>query len=194
MLSDSPQKPRTARRLPYVAVTTIAAAALGVGAIGAVSLGAAFTDQAQVDGQQVATATVDIEAGVVRTAAPLDATNLLPGDTVATAIEIRNAGSADVYYTLSALLPEPDPLTDALNLQITVGGVTETRSLSSWTTGALQIAVPLASGATAHAQVSVTLPYGAPDSLQRAATAFSVVVEAIQAQNTPAPTAGWASR
>lgn len=182
------------RRFAMIAV--VAAAALTLGAIGAFTIGAAFTASSSVGGQSVTTATVEIDASTASNSTPINATQLLPGDSVSSIVNVSNTGTTDLYYTITAT-PDEDhntALSNVLSVQITVGSITETRTLSSWSAGVLQIATPLPAGATDKAEIHVSLPSGASNSLQGRTSGFSIDIAAIQARNTTAPNAGWSPR
>jgi hypothetical protein len=187
-LTEAPPISR-ARRVGLVAVALAAAAAL---ATGGVIAGAYFTSQATVSGQTVGTATVEIGAGTATTSAVLDVPSLLPGDTEPTTITLENTGTEAVYYTVS--LPKAAAgdaaLEDALQVTVTAGTETTTRSLTAWQGGTYQFGTALAAGADIPVTVEITLPIGADNSLQTLDAGFSVTFDAIQARNTTV-TAGW---
>jgi len=189
---------RPSRRRTWVIAggAAVAAAALTCGGLAAT--GAFFTSQATVAGQQVSTATVEIAAGTAASSSPIDVPSLLPGDTASTTIDLANTGSEGVYYAIR--LPRTaggaSGLESALQVTTTVGSATETRSLSSWQDGALQIGPALAAGAHQTVTVTVALPSTVGDTqqgvdMQDRSTGFTVQVDAIQARNTTAPTGGW---
>lgn len=187
--STASAAPRRARTFLIAAAAVAGAAALTVGGVYA---GAYFTSQATVGGQTVGTATVEIEAGTAATSAVLAVPSLLPGDTETTVITLENTGSEDVYYTVS--LPEAadgdGPLADALQVTVTAGTETHTRSLTAWQGGAYQFGVALAAGASIDLTVGVALAGTADDSLQGLGAGFAVTIDAIQARNQTV-TAGW---
>lgn len=181
------------RRRAVVAIAIPAAAAAVVwGGLGATS--AFFTSEATVTGQTVGAATVQIAAGVSEASSPIEVTDLLPGDNAAASIDIDNTGTAAVYYSIALpLTGAGSDLDDSLDVTVTVGSVTETRSLSAWQGGVLQIGEPLDAEDTATADLTISLPETAGNALQGASTEFSAEIVAIQERNTPAPTAGWTS-
>jgi hypothetical protein len=184
-------RPSRRRRFVLAGVGVAGAAALVGG--GLLATGAYFTSQATVDGQGVTTASVKITADTAAASAPITAGSLLPGDTKSTSIDLKNTGSEDVYYTIS--LPKAAggdaDLESAIEVKVTVGSASETHTLTDWQDGALQIGPALAADTTQPVKVELTLPAGADDDLQGTDAAFAVQVDAIQARNTTAPTAGW---
>src|SRR5690606_23723720 len=159
------------------------------GALAAIAL---FTAQANVTGQRVGTATVEIAAGTAASSTPLSAADMLPGDAATTTVELANTGTADVYYTIRLAKSAGDAvLEDALQVAVSVGAVTETRSLTAWQSGALQLATALSAGATQEVTITASLPTTAGNALQGATADFTVQFDAVQARNTTPPTEGW---
>lgn len=184
--------PRSSRRskMLLAGVGVAATAALVAGGLAATD--AYFTSQATVGGQSVGTATVSVAANTASTSAPIDVDSLLPGDTETTTIELKNTGSEDVYYTLS-LPTTPDGDTDlesAIDIKVTIGDATQTRTLTAWQDGILQIGPTLEPDDTETLDIELTLPAGVDD-LQGLTTGFTVQIDAIQARNNSAPTPGW---
>lgn len=180
---------RRRRALSLALTVSLTAAIVGGTAIAA---HAYFTSQASVTGQQVATATVQVTAGTAALSSPIAVNDLLPGDTATTRIDVANTGSADVYYSVRLPRTTGDAaLESVLEVTVTVGGLSETRTLTAWQTGALQIGPALVAGASQAVTVAAKLPASAANSLQGTATGFSVQFDAIQARNTTPPTAGW---
>lgn len=189
---DNATVPTSRRRtVAIIAGGIVAAAALAISPV--LFTNALFTSQATVSGQTATTATVEIEAGVASTSSPLSASSMLPGDTASTLIELENSGTESVYYTVRvpASAGGDSALEDTLQVTVSVGATSETRTLSSWQDGALQIGTALAAAATTGVTVTVSLPVGTDDSVQSLDIGFSLVFDAIQQRNTPAPTAGW---
>ena len=158
-------------------------------------MNAYFTANAAVAGQKVTTGTVNVSADTTQGAAPISVTGLLPGDTATTSVTVTNTGTEPVY--LSATLPTA-ATTDAglagvLETEVKVGTLTETRSLQSWQSGRLQLAEPLAAGATRTIEVATALPAAVTDAaLSGKSAEFSVSVAATQVKNTPVPgSSGW---
>jgi hypothetical protein len=177
------------RRGAVIAGAVVGAAALTTGGMFA---GAYFTSQATVSGQTVGTATVAITAGTATTSAVLDVPSLLPGDSETTTITLENTGTEGVYYTVS--LPKAAggdaAFETAIQVKITAGTETTTRSLTAWQGGSYQLGTALAAGASIPVTVEISLPTGADDALQTLGAGFSVTVDAIQERNQTA-TAGW---
>lgn len=188
----SPASPTTPRRrrlaLVLTGVLTIAAVT-GGGVLAAIAL---FTSQATVTGQQVGTATVELSADTAASSVPLSVADMLPGDSDATVIDLNNSGTADLYYTVRLPTTTGDlALENVLQVTVTIGAVTETRTLTAWQAGALQLGAALTAGSTQAVTVTVSLPTSAGNALQGTETGFTVQFDAIQARNTTPPTAGW---
>lgn len=183
----------TGTRLAIVAVGAVGVAALAFG--GASITGALFTSQATVSGQSAATATVELTAATASASTPIAATDMLPGDSVSTTIELDNTGTESLYYTVRIVPTAAGDalLEDELDVTVQVGAASLTRTLTAWGGGALQIGPALAADATDTVTVTLTLPLGADDAVQGMAAGFSVQFDAIQQRNVPAPTAGWVS-
>ncbi|QWF20432.1 hypothetical protein KM427_15735 [Nocardioides sp. LMS-CY] len=179
------------RKIVVAGVGVAAAAALVAGGIAVT--GAYFTSQATVGGQSVGTATVAITAGTAASSAPISAASLLPGDSESTTIDLANTGSEDVYYTIR--LPKTaggdTALESAIQVEVAVGAASETRSLTAWQAGALQIGPALAAAGGQTMTVTISLPTTADNTLQGLDAGFTAQIDAIQARNTTAPTAGW---
>lgn len=184
--------PRSSRRSKIVVAGVGVAAAAALVAGGLAVTNAYFTSQATVGGQTVGTATVQVAADTASSSAPIDVDSLLPGDTETTTIDLKNTGSEDVYYALSlpAAADGDADLESAIKIKVTIGATSETRTLTAWQDGALQIGPALEADDTQAVDVELTLPADVED-LQGLATGFAVQVDAIQARNTTAPTAGW---
>lgn len=178
------------RKIVVAGVGVAAAAALVTGGIAVT--GAYFTSQATVSGQSVGTATVAIAAGTATSSAPISAASLLPGDSESTTIDLANTGSEDVYYTIRLPKSAGDTaLESAIQVKVAVGATSETRSLTAWQAGALQIGPTLAAHGNQAVTVTVSLPTTADNTLQGLDAGFTARIDAIQARNTTAPTAGW---
>jgi len=188
---DAPRPRRLLHAAAVVGGCAIAIATLTVGTSQLV--GAVFTSQATVTGQAVTAATVEIDAAMTSGSTPISVPSMLPGDTTETSIALSNTGSEAVYYTVR--LPQVEDtdvaLAAVLEITVTVGSDTETRTLAAWQGGALQIGPALAAGDTRSIALEVELPSGASNALQGLEAGFSVQVDAIQARRTTAPTAGW---
>lgn len=178
-------------KVALVAAGVVGAAALAFGG-GAVT-SAFFTSQASVVGHGAETATIEITATTASASAPIDVADMLPGDTSSTLIELDNTGSESLYYTVRIVpLGGADVvLEDALEVTVAVGAASETRTLTAWRDGALQIGPALASGASQNVAVTMTLPTATGNTVQGKSTGFSVQFDAIQQRNVTAPTAGW---
>lgn len=189
--TPTPVRARARKRAALIIGGTLTTAVLTGG--GVLAAYAFFTSQATVTGQTVGTATVEITADTATMSAPIGVTDMLPGDTATTSIDLVNTGSEDVSYTVR--VPKTTGgdagLEAELDVTVTIGAATETRKLSAWQTGALQLPAALADGATQRVTVTVALPTTAGNALQGTSAGFTVQFDAIQARNTPAPTGGW---
>lgn len=184
--AEMPARPR--RKAALVAGSLLAAT--GVAAGGMFLAGAFFTSTAEVPGQTVGTATVEITAETKSGMTPINVSNMLPGDTQPTDIDLVNSGTADVYYSIT--LPQDvstdSNLANALIVEVSTDGVTVAESLSTWQTGKFQLASPLTSGIMKPINVTASLPQDATDkNLQGKSARFTVQVDAIQVKNTPTP-------
>lgn len=172
-------------------------AAIGIPALagaGMIASGALFTSQATVDGQTVLTATVEIEAGTLAASSPISVTNLLPGDTESTEILLENVGNAGVYYSVRLPKSSGDTaIEDVLQVTVDNGDISETRSLTAWQSGFLQVASELEAGDENELTVTVSLPSASGNELQGLSATFGLQIDAIQARNVTQPTAGWVS-
>lgn len=187
--------PESAARRPklMMIIALAAAALLATGA--AATAWALFTSQATVSGQNVTTGTLSISAETASTSSPISATGMLPGDSASTNIALENTGSSGLYYSIQLPLDDSSTLAlaDAIQATVTVGSLTETRSLSAWQTGSLHIGTALATGSSADVTVTISLPTGADNSLQGTSAAFNVQIDAIQERNVTPPVAGWSA-
>lgn len=188
-----PSRPPAIRRRRVLWLT---AGALAVGSTGFMAISAtsaSFTSQATVTGYSVATATVEIQAGTAATSTPITAADLLPGDVASTVVDVKNTGTQGVYYAVRLPLVTGGDATlqDALQVTVSVGTASETKSLTAWQAGALQIGPALAASQADEVTVTVQLPATADNTVQGTGAAFSVLIDAIQERNTPQPTAGW---
>lgn len=164
-----------------------ASAVLAAGALafGGISLtNAWFTSEATVDGQNISTGTVEIEAGIAAEASPIAVSGLLPGDEAQTILAVTNTGSEDVYLTVGPFTATGSvPLRAAVEVSVVADGVPAvTRQLDEWEDGAIE-GIALGSGDTKDITVTVTLSTEAGDELQDTQTQFSVAFAAIQARN-----------
>lgn len=191
--TDHHETTTTPRARRTIVIAAGAAAAIGLAFAGGTVAGALFTSQATVGGQSASTATVEIDAATATASAPIALTDMLPGDTESTTIELENTGTVGVYYTVRIVevVGGDADLADELEVTVAVGALSETRTLSEWQDGALQVGTALAASGTVDVTVSVELPLGADDSLQGLGAGFSVQFDAIQQRNVTAPTAGW---
>lgn len=175
------------------------AAVLGVVAAGAmVAIAfALFTSTATVSGQNVGTATIEIEAGTAAASSPIDIDDLLPGDTQSTTIDLENTGTAGVY--LSVRLPlasgASGPLSEALRVTLTAGDASHELSLADWQLGAVHLSGALADDSARPITVTVELPLGAGSAdggatLQGQDLSFAVEVTAVQERHVT-PQVGW---
>jgi hypothetical protein len=183
--------PSRTRKPVIIAAGVVAAVALAFA--GGAFTNALFTSQASVTGQTASTATVSIDAETATASTPIALTSMLPGDTASTVITLENTGTEGVYYTVRvpATAGGDAALDDVLAVTVAVGTASETRTLSDWQDGALQIAPALAASGTDTVTVTVELPLGTDNALQDLDTGFSLQFDAIQARNSTAPSAGW---
>ena len=79
---------------------------------------ALFNDATRNEAMRLQTGTVDIAAAPVTFG--LDATGLVPGDVVATELEVRNDGSLELRYAATSTVDDA-PLADALSLTVRTG-------------------------------------------------------------------------
>lgn len=184
----------TTRRPKLLTIGVIAATALlATGA--AATAWALFTSQATVSGQTVSAGTLSISAETASTSSPISATGMLPGDSTSTKITLENTGNSGLYYSVQLPLDSSSTLAlaDAIQATVTVGSVTETRSLSAWQTGSLHLGTALAAGASSGVTVTILLPNTADNSLQGTGAAFNVQVDAVQERNVTPPDSGWSA-
>lgn len=182
--------PSTRMRVGLVAVVVVGVAALLFG--GGALTNAFFTSQATVHGS-AATATVEIQADTASASSPIAVTDMLPGDSASTTIELENTGTESVYYTVRIVPTAAGDvlLEDELEVTVQAGAASLTRTLTAWRSGALQIGPALAAGVSDDVTVTLTLPLGAADAVQGMSAGFAVQFDAIQQRNVPVPTAGW---
>lgn len=182
------EQPTSSRRRLYLTIGTGALVLLTAAGITAAS--ALFTSQATVTGQQVTTSTIEILA---TSTAAIDLNDLLPGDSASTTVTVENTGSESALLSIELPLANSSDaaLAQQLDATVTVSGASSPFSykLSHWQTGRLVLSSPLASGATLSFDVGITLPVGAPNSLQGTQSAFTIQVDAVQERNTTPPTA-----
>lgn len=194
-MTTAPRTPtrRTPARRTIIPAALAGAAVTVVALGGALTIGALFTAQTSVTGQTVETGTLQVHAGTAATSAPISAPGMLPGDEITTEILLENTGTADAYYTVRVPVASDSTaaLVDALEVTVITEDGIEQRTLQSWQSGALQVAVPLASGAEVPVVVSVRLPLESDDALQQMQAEFTVQVDAIQARNVETPVAGF---
>lgn len=175
--------PGRGRRLALlVGGGTVAAGALAFGGIALTN--AWFTSQAEVDGQSVSTATVEIAAGLAPETDPIAVTDLLPGDEAVTVLAVQNTGSEGVYVAVGPFdVTGSAELAAALDVTVVVDGQSSTtHTLAEWAQGQYE-GIALAAGATTEVSVLVELSVDAENALQDTDAGFSVGFEAIQARN-----------
>jgi len=133
-----------ARTRPVLLLAVLALAITSIGS-GVFSL-ALFTSSATVDANTFTTGTITITTSP--TTAALTAGNLMPGDTVTAPIQINNAGSAQLRYSVTAATTDPD--LKALRTQLTVAvksGVT-TCTNAGWTASGTSVSPATVLGTT----------------------------------------------
>ena len=109
-------------------------AALGLGVVATVGVTGTFaywTDNATVSGTTFSTGSIDLKVNGVDNVAgytSLTLANMVPGNSVAGVLTIRNNGTAPLKYTAltSATAPDPKNLRGALVVRVTDGAVTGT--------------------------------------------------------------------
>lgn len=90
--------------------------------VGALLVSAAlFTDATRNEGLQLEAGTVDVATAPVTL--ELDATALVPGDVVATPLEVRNGGSLELRYSITSTVDDTT-LGDLLEFEIRTGVTT----------------------------------------------------------------------
>jgi hypothetical protein len=124
---------------------------------------ARWSDSAAIPGTALRTGRLEV---AVDGSAPADRLALLPGDTTATVLTVRNAGDVPLDYTVAVTGTHPDAkdLAGALTRDVRLCG--------GGSPG------PLAPGTEDDLCVEVGLPAGAPDALAGAATDLTVSVHA----------------
>ena len=167
--------------------------------LGATGTYAYWTDQAQVSGTTITTGTIDLKAstngGTTYADNPTDFTTMnvstmVPGDTTAAVLTLKNSGTAPLNYTATSVGSNGDTKSLATNLTVKVTLDTATSGsgravtcpgtaiANSGTTVGLT-ATPLitsnpvqtlAAGSTQTVCIQVGLPSAAPSSLQGATT------------------------
>lgn len=130
------------RRLPRRAVVLLLLVAVVLG--GLLVSAALFTDVARNEGSTIDAGTIDVASAPVTF--DLDASGLVPGDVVATAIEFRNDGSLELRYALTSVV-DAAQLADLLELTIR-SGVTQCDAVGADVDGVL-LAGPVRLGGTA---------------------------------------------
>lgn len=180
-------KRRDSKRIAAAALAGVVAIAGGVALTSAL-----FTAEDSVD-QSVGTATIAISAETATGAEVLAVDDLLPGDTEETTVTVSNTGTAGVYYQVS--LPQVTGvdagLAAAIEVTIAVDGLSETRTLTGWQAGSWQVGTELDAADSQDITVTVELNIDADDALQGKDASFAVQIDAHQARNVTAPTAGW---
>ncbi|MEV7694461.1 hypothetical protein AB0N73_14150 [Microbacterium sp. NPDC089189] len=188
----------TTRRRDRLVLAGAAIVATGALTFGGIALtNAWFTSQATVTGQSVATATVEISAGLAVDTPPIAVTDLLPGDEAVTTIAVSNTGTEDIYYAVGPFVATGSTdLREQLQVTVVVNGdpaTTTTHSLWEWEFGQYE-GIALAAGATTEVSVIVSLPTTAGNELQDTEAGFSIGFDAIQARNfTGTTTPTWVS-
>lgn len=180
--------PRLRRRVDSVRLRALLALGV-VGVLAATgSTFAAWTDAVDISGTSVTTGTIDLKVqnlDAVSAYADLSVSNLVPGNSIAGALTIRNAGTAPLKYTATSTSTNPDGkgLASALIVKVT-NAATVTGTSPAMTCGGTTVAGTgttlggslvstgrlLAAGASETLCVQVTLPTTAPSSLQGATT------------------------
>lgn len=181
-------------RTKRAALIGLVAVAVGTVITGGVvaSTGASLTDTVTApDTQSISSAFLTLSAETDTDSVPINASMVLPGDSESTSINVWNEG-ADAYWILDIdALPGSEALADALQVTVTVGEDSVTKSLTEWQQGSLQVSSILPDMATQHVTVTAALPLEAGNEVQDASVAFNLRVDAIQAKNNVQPDAGW---
>ncbi|MBT9173545.1 MAG: Spore coat-associated protein N [Syntrophomonadaceae bacterium] len=144
--------------------------ALAAALVGGATM-ALFTDTAANAGNTFTAGTVDVEVGAVP-AVPVAITNMAPGDTYNGSFTVRNAGTLELRYSVSAaaagaLFGGPTPAV--------VGGLGDDQN------------VVLAPGASAAVSFTVALPIGAGNDYQGDVGTVDFTISAVQTANNPLP-------
>ncbi len=123
---------RARKRRLAVAVATLAVSSIG---LSSALTGALFTDQATVASNTFVTGTVDISTTPATAAVAM--TGMAPGDQVVAPLQVANAGSLQLRYSLRSTSDAADANTLAAALQMTVKtGVTSCTTAGFDTDGA----------------------------------------------------------
>ncbi|MFL6023164.1 MAG: SipW-dependent-type signal peptide-containing protein [Marmoricola sp.] len=181
-----------------VIALTVAAAVLLIGGHGSLAF---WTDSSKVTGTTITTGSIDLKLGGAdnTTFSALSISAMVPGETTAGVLVVRNAGRSPLKYTVDASATNTDGknLASVLVVKVTTaaavtgtghartcGGTAISGSGTSFTVGLIPTARTLAPGAQETICVQATLPIAAPVSTttayQSATTTATLAFKALQ--------------
>jgi predicted ribosomally synthesized peptide with SipW-like signal peptide len=175
---------RPVRRLDSRSLRIVLSLGLVVG-VGATGTFAAWSDTATVQGTSITAGTIDLKLNGandnVTGYTTMNISNMVPGNTTAGVITVKNNGTAPLKYYLDASAGGPNALFSALQAKVTGDAATTgsspsvvcpgaalASSSSTFGSGLLSAASPrlLAAGATENICIQATLPSNAASTLQ----------------------------
>lgn len=150
-----------------------------------------WTDEVTVDGTTLTTGTINLQVNgqeSITGYAGLSISNMVPGNSTAAVVTVKNAGSAPLKYTIASTYTDSPPTSVGANLAALVTTATAvTGSSPTATCGGAQIqtgtsfngtlvSTPrlLAAGATEQLCLQATLSASAPSSLQGGSTVLNL--------------------
>ena len=150
-----------------------------------------WTDEVTVDGTTLTTGTINLQVNgqeSITGYAGLSISNMVPGNSTAVVVTVKNAGSAPLKYTIASTYTDSPPTSVGANLAALVTTATAvTGSSPTATCGGAQIqtgtsfngtlvSTPrlLAAGATEQLCLQATLSASAPSSLQGGSTVLNL--------------------
>jgi predicted ribosomally synthesized peptide with SipW-like signal peptide len=150
-----------------------------------------WTDEVTVDGTTLTTGTINLQVNgqeSITGYAGLSISNMVPGNSTAAVVTVKNAGSAPLKYTIASTYTDSPPTSVGANLAALVTTATAvTGSSPTATCGGAQIqtgtsfngtlvSTPrlLAAGATEQLCLQATLSAAAPSSLQGGSTVLNL--------------------
>lgn len=181
------------RRVPWIRAGLVVAVLSLVTTPGTFAF---WTDRSDVEGTTITTGTLDLrvdDQDTVNGYAALDLEAMVPGDSVAAVLTVRNSGTAPLEYTATATSSNADGqgLAAAFEVRVTgsaaVAGSAPRRTCagavlagtgSTLSAGLVSAGRLLAAGAAESLCVEVTLPADAPASLQGSTTDVSLAFTA----------------
>ena len=180
---------RRHRRFAVLLGLALVSGSLGAGAL---SL-AIFTDSQAVTGNAFATGTIDIST--TPATALFSVSNMMPGDTSSQTIQVNNAGTGALRYSISTSVVSGPTLAAQLQLEIFAGATCSGTALYS---GALNVAAvgsaaqgadtgdrTLAGSTNETLCFKATLPLSTGNSFQNTSTSVTFTFDAEQTANNP---------